>query len=50
MHMNELHCVGIYDITSLFNGEFHKERTWACLDIVDETREPSPWLMRPQTP
>jgi hypothetical protein len=41
--MNELHGVGIYDITSLFNDKFHEERTWACLGIVNETCEPSPW-------
>jgi len=45
--MIELHYVGIYDITSPFSNEFHKERTWACLDIVDETHEPFPLLMRP---
>jgi hypothetical protein len=39
--MNELHGVGIYDITSPFNDKFYKEQTWAYLDIIDETCEPS---------
>jgi hypothetical protein len=42
IQMNEFHNVGIRDITSLSNDEFHMERTWAYLDIVDETREPFP--------
>jgi hypothetical protein len=48
--MNELHYLGIYDITSPFSNKFHKERTWACFDIVDETHEPFPLLMRPYIP
>ncbi len=49
MHMNEFHCVGIYDITSPFNDKFHKEQTWAYLDNVNETRELCTWLSCPQT-
>ncbi len=45
MHMNELHDVGISYTTSPFNDKFHKERTWASLDIVDETCEPFPWCL-----
>ncbi len=30
------------DLLTSVNKEFHKERTWACLDIVDETYAPSP--------
>jgi hypothetical protein len=41
IHMNEPH--GILDITSLFNNKFHEERTWVCLDIIDEIGEPSLW-------
>jgi len=41
--MNELRGVSICDITSPFNNKFHKEQTWACLDIIDETHEPSQW-------
>jgi hypothetical protein len=40
--MNELHNVGIYDITSVFSDEFHEKQTWVCLDIINETCEPSP--------
>jgi hypothetical protein len=43
--MNELHGIGIRDITSPFNDKFHKEQTWACLDIIDETCEPSQWCL-----
>jgi hypothetical protein len=43
--MSEFHGVGIRDITSLSNDKLHKERTWACLDIIDEIREPSPWCL-----
>jgi len=43
IQMNEPHSVGIHDITSLFNDEFHEERTWACLDIIDKICEPSSW-------
>jgi hypothetical protein len=25
--------------------KFHEEQTWACLDIIDETREPSSWCL-----
>jgi hypothetical protein len=38
-------CVGICGITFPFNDKFHEEWTWACLDIVDETSEPSPWCL-----
>ncbi len=41
--MNELHGVGIHNITSFSNDESHEEQTWACLDIIDETHAPSPW-------
>jgi hypothetical protein len=41
--MNELHGIGFHDIASLFNDEFQEEWTWACLSIVDETCELSPW-------
>jgi hypothetical protein len=40
--MNELHGIDIHNITSLSNDESHKERTWACLDIINETHAPSP--------
>ncbi len=40
-HMNELHGVGIYGIITPSSDKFNEERTWACLDIIDETREPS---------
>jgi hypothetical protein len=43
IQMNELHGIDICDITSLSSNEFHKVRTWACLDIVDEIDAPSPW-------
>jgi hypothetical protein len=43
IQMNELHGIGIYDITFPSNDKFHNERTWVCLDIVDETHELSPW-------
>jgi hypothetical protein len=39
--MNELHGVGIYGIITPSSDKFNEERTWACLDIIDETREPS---------
>jgi hypothetical protein len=39
---NEPHGIDIHDITSFFSDEFHKESTWACLNIVDETHAPSP--------
>ncbi len=39
--MNELHGVGIYGIITPFSDKFHKGQTWACLDIIDETFEPS---------
>ncbi len=35
--------VRIHHITFPFSDEFHKEWTWVCLDIVDETHGPSPW-------
>jgi len=42
-HSNEwTHGISIYDITSPFNDAFHKERTWVCSNIVDETHAPSP--------
>ncbi len=41
IHMNEFHSIDIRGITSLYN-KFHEEWTWACLDIVDEIREPFP--------
>jgi hypothetical protein len=41
--MNERHGIGIHNITSFFSNEFHKERTWVCLDIVEEGDAPSPW-------
>jgi hypothetical protein len=41
--MNELHIVCIYGIVSPSSDKFYKEQTWACLDIVDETREPFSW-------
>jgi len=41
--MNERHGLGIHDITSFSNDKFHKERTWAYLDTVDETHAPFPW-------
>jgi hypothetical protein len=44
IHMNEIYS-GIRDITSPFNNKFHKERTWVCLDIVDETCESFPWCL-----
>ncbi len=40
--MNELHSIGIHDITSPFNDKFHKEWTWACSDKIDEIHAPSP--------
>ncbi len=43
IHMNEFRGVSISDITSPFNNKFHKEQTWACLDIINETHEPSQW-------
>jgi hypothetical protein len=42
IQMNELHGNGIHDITSPSNEKFHKEWTWPCLDIVDETHAVSP--------
>jgi hypothetical protein len=41
--MNEFHGIGIYGIISPSSDKFHEERTWACLDIVDEIHEPSSW-------
>jgi len=41
--MDELHGVGIYGIITPFNDKFHEEWTWAYLDIIDETSEPSSW-------
>jgi hypothetical protein len=41
IQMNELHGIDIRDITSPYNDEFHEERTWACLYIVDKTHAPS---------
>jgi hypothetical protein len=41
--MNELHDIDIHNITSLSNNEFHEERTWVCLDIVNETPVFFPW-------
>jgi hypothetical protein len=41
--MNEFHGINIRDITSPFSDMFHKEQTWACLDIVGEIHELSPW-------
>jgi hypothetical protein len=38
--MNEFHGIGIISPSSY---KFHEERTWVCLDIVDETHEPSSW-------
>jgi hypothetical protein len=38
IQMNEPHGIGIRDVNSPFNDEFHKEGIWACLDIVDKTR------------
>ncbi len=43
--MNGFHGIGIRDITSLSNDKFHMERTWACLDIVDEIHEPFRWCL-----
>jgi hypothetical protein len=43
IQMKEVHGIGIRDITSPTNNEFHEEQTWVCLDIVDETCAPSPW-------
>ncbi len=42
-HMNELHSIGIYGIISPSSDKFHKEWTWACLDIINEIHEPSSW-------
>jgi hypothetical protein len=41
IQMTELYDIGICDIASFSSEKFHKERTWAYLDIVDETHEPS---------
>jgi hypothetical protein len=41
--MNELHGLGIRDITSLSNNKSHKEKTWAYLDTVNEIHAPFPW-------
>jgi hypothetical protein len=41
--MDELHGVGIYGITSPSSDKFHGEQTWAYLDTIDETCEPSSW-------
>jgi hypothetical protein len=43
--MDEFHLlkdVRIHHITSLSSDKFHKEWTWVCLDIVDETHAPFP--------
>jgi hypothetical protein len=37
--MNEFHGIGIRDIISHSNDTFHE----ACLDIIGETHELSPW-------
>jgi hypothetical protein len=42
IQMNEFRGIGIYDITYLYNNEFHEEQI-GCLDIVNETHAPSPW-------
>jgi hypothetical protein len=36
IQMNKFHSIGIRNITSPFKDQFHKERTWAYLNIVDE--------------
>jgi hypothetical protein len=43
IQMNEFHGISIYDITSPSSDTFHKEQTWASLDIVGEIHELSPW-------
>jgi len=43
IQMKELHGIGIHDITSPSSNEFHKEQTWVCLVIIDETHAFSPW-------
>jgi hypothetical protein len=43
IQMNELHGIGIRDITFFSNNEFHEKQTWVCLDIIDKTHAPSPW-------
>ncbi len=42
IQMNELHGIGIRDITSPSNNKFHEEQTWVCLDIINETHA-FPW-------
>ncbi len=42
IQMNELHGIGIHDITSPSSDKFHKEQIWVCLDIIDEIHVPSP--------
>jgi len=43
IQMNELHGIGIRDITSFFSDVFHEEWTWVYLDIVNEIHTPFPW-------
>jgi cytochrome b561 len=43
IQMNEPYGIGIRDITSSSNDEFHEERIYVCLDIIDEIHEPFPW-------
>jgi hypothetical protein len=40
IQMNEPYGIGIRDITSPSNNEFHEEQIHACLDIIDEIYEP----------
>jgi hypothetical protein len=35
--------IGFHNITSPFGKKFHGDQTWACLDIIDETRELFRW-------
>jgi hypothetical protein len=41
--LKDMFNVRIRHITSVFSDKFHKEQTWACLDIVNETHAPFPW-------
>jgi hypothetical protein len=41
--MNELHGIGIYDITSFSSDKFYEERTSACLDNINYIHAPFPW-------
>jgi hypothetical protein len=43
IQMMEFHGIDIHDITFPSSDKFHKECTWACLDIIDEIHTPSPW-------